>query len=73
MSLFIMNASILLQVERFVDRKLDKAEELLKKKEHKAKRWYSDFSKDDHYRATETHVFMASFVAGMALGLICGK
>lgn len=63
----------LLQVERFVDRKLDKAEGLLKKKEYKAKRWYSNFIGDEQYHATETHVFLASFVAGMAIGLLCGK
>lgn len=56
-----------------MDRKLDKAEELLKKKEKKAKKWYNQFTGDDDYHATETHVFLASFVAGMALGLICGK
>ncbi|KAJ0182555.1 hypothetical protein K1T71_001924 [Dendrolimus kikuchii] len=61
------------KVERFVDRKLDKAEDLLKKKEKKAKRWYNNFTGDDEYRATETHVFLASFVAGMAVGLLCGK
>lgn len=60
-------------MERFVDRKLDKAEELIKKKEYKAKRWYGNFIGDDQYRATETHVFLASFIAGMAVGLICGK
>ncbi|XP_013191261.2 FUN14 domain-containing protein 1 [Amyelois transitella] len=61
------------KVERFVDRKLDKAEDLFKKKEVKAKRWYNNFTGDDHYRATETHVFLASFMAGMAIGLVCGK
>ncbi|KOB65651.1 FUN14 domain-containing protein 1 [Operophtera brumata] len=61
------------KIERFVDRKLDKAEGLLKKKETKAKKWYNKFTGDDDYHATESHVFMASFVAGMALGLICGK
>lgn len=72
--IIIMNyVKILFKVERFVDRKLDKAEELLKKKEYKAKRWYGNFIADEHYRATETHVFLASFVAGMAVGLICGK
>ena len=63
----------LFKVERFVDRKLDKAEDLLKKKEVKAKRWVNNITKGDHYRATESHVFLASFVAGMAIGLICGK
>ncbi|XP_045777126.1 FUN14 domain-containing protein 1A-like isoform X1 [Maniola jurtina] len=61
------------KVERFVDRKLDKAEGLLKKKEHKVKHWYNNFIGDDQYHATETHVFLASFVAGMAIGLLCGK
>lgn len=64
---------MLLQVERFVDRKLDKAEDLIKKKEVKAKRWVHNIKGDDHYRATESHVFFASFVAGMAIGLLCGK
>lgn len=60
-------------MERFVDRKLDKAEDLLKKKEVKAKRWYNKFTADDQYHATESHVFLASFAAGMAVGLLCGK
>lgn len=63
----------LLQVERFVDRKLDKAETLIKKKEVKAKNWYHNLTGDENYRATETHVFLASFFAGMAVGLLCGK
>lgn len=62
-----------LQVERFVDRKLDKAEDVLKKREVKAKRWYHNVTGDDQYHATETHVFLASFVAGMAVGLLCGQ
>ncbi|CAD0194771.1 unnamed protein product [Chrysodeixis includens] len=61
------------KVERFVDRKLDKAEDLLKKKEVKAKKWVHNLKGDDHYRATESHVFLASFAAGMAIGLLCGK
>ncbi|XP_026731318.1 FUN14 domain-containing protein 1-like isoform X1 [Trichoplusia ni] len=61
------------KVERFVDRKLDKAEDLLKKKEVKAKRWVHNLKGDEHYRATESHVFLASFAAGMAIGLLCGK
>lgn len=60
-------------MERFVDRKLDKAEELIKKKEIKAKKWYNNFTGDDQYHATESHVFLAAFFAGMAIGLICGK
>lgn len=69
----VMQSYLLFQAERFVDRKLDKAEELLKKKEVKAKKWYNNFVDDGQYRATESHVFLASFVAGMALGMMCGK
>ncbi|CAH4031103.1 FUN14 domain-containing protein 1A [Pieris brassicae] len=61
------------KVERFVDRKMDKAEELIKKREKKAKNWYNNFVGDDQYRATESHVFLASFAAGMAIGLLCGQ
>lgn len=56
-----------------MDRKLDKAEDLIKKKEVKAKRWVNNITGGEHYRATESHVFLASFVAGMAIGLLCGK
>lgn len=56
-----------------MDRKIDKAEDLLKKKEKKAKKWFNNVTGDDHYKATETHIFLTSFVAGMAIGLLCGK
>lgn len=56
-----------------MDRKIDKAEDLLKKKEKKAKRWFHNFTGDDHYQATESQIFLTSFVAGLAIGLICGK
>lgn len=60
-------------MERFVDRKLDKAEGILKKKEVKAKTWYHNFTDDGTFRATESQIFLASFVAGMAIGVLCGK
>ncbi|RZF39243.1 hypothetical protein LSTR_LSTR010337 [Laodelphax striatellus] len=61
------------KVERFVDRKLDKAETLLKKRERKARRWYHRALFDeDPFIFQEIHVFMASFVAGMAFGMIFG-
>lgn len=53
-----------------MDRKLDKAETLLKKQEAKTKKWYHGITGDEHYRATETHVFLASFIAGLAIGLM---
>ncbi|KAI5711457.1 hypothetical protein M8J75_000525 [Diaphorina citri] len=63
----------LFQVERFVDKKMDKAETLLKKKERKAKRWfYRNMYDEDPIIFEEFHVFLASFVAGMAFGMALG-
>lgn len=65
--------NIIDKVERFVDRKLDKAETLLKKKERKARRWYHRVVYDEEpFIFQEIHVFMASFIAGMAFGIVFG-
>lgn len=62
------------QVEKYVDRKLDKAETLLKKKERKAKMWFNKMTNnDDDIIFHEIHVFMASFLAGITMGIIFGK
>lgn len=61
------------KMERFVDRKLDKAEELINKKQIKAKRWFESATGNEYYSATTTDVFVASFVAGLAIGLLCGR
>jgi FUN14 domain-containing protein 1 len=60
-------------VERFVNRKLDKAEAALKKRERKVRSWYQVFinGEEDSY-INEMHIFMASFVAGMAIGVLTG-
>lgn len=64
----------LLQVERYVDRKLDKAETILKKKERKAKIWFNKITNnEDDIVFHEIHVFLASFIAGIAMGIISGK
>lgn len=46
------------KVERFVDRKIDKAET-------KAKRWWGG----EKCQVKEIHIFLASFLAGIALGV----
>ncbi len=58
---------------RFVDKKLDKAEDLLRKKERKAKRWFHRISGDeDEFVFEEIHVFLASYLVGLFLGISCG-
>jgi len=58
------------QAERFVDRKLDRAEDLLKKKSQKAKKWYSRLIGDDTGpKFNDLHVFLTAFVGGAALGI----
>lgn len=61
------------QVGRYVDKKLDKAEDFLTKKERKTKRWFNRLSGDeDEFTFEEIHVFLASYVVGIALGMSCG-
>lgn len=52
-----------------MDRKIDMAEDKLKQKEIKAKRWYSNFVGDESFKVQDVHIFVASFVAGIALGV----
>ncbi|XP_076685734.1 FUN14 domain-containing protein 1 isoform X2 [Andrena cerasifolii] len=61
------------KVERFVDKKLDKAEQLLKNGESRTRRWYQNVAGDNTFKTTEFHFFIASFVAGLALGIATGK
>ncbi|NP_001156244.1 FUN14 domain-containing protein 1-like [Acyrthosiphon pisum] len=64
---------LLKKVGRFVDKKLDKAEDLLRKKERKAKRWFNRISGDeDEFVFEEIHVFLASYLIGLFLGISCG-
>lgn len=60
-------------MERYVDKKLDKAEDLLRKKERKAKRWFNRLSHDeDEFVFEEIHVFLASYLIGLTLGMTFG-
>ncbi|XP_046992329.1 FUN14 domain-containing protein 1-like [Schistocerca americana] len=59
------------KVERLVDRNIDKAEELLKNKQRKAKHWYHSFIGDeDYFQVQEIHIFLASFVLGFSVGIL---
>ncbi|XP_046383498.1 FUN14 domain-containing protein 1-like [Ischnura elegans] len=61
------------KAERYLDRKLDRAEALLKDKERKARRkWYNFFGGEEPFETREIHVFVVSYVAGLALGLGTG-
>ncbi|CRL01784.1 CLUMA_CG015000, isoform A [Clunio marinus] len=58
------------KADRFVDRKLNQAEDLLKKKGKSAKKWYSNFIGDANGpKLNEFHIFVISFAAGVALGI----
>lgn len=60
-------------MERYVDKKLDKAEDLLRKKERKAKRWFNRLTRDeDDFVFEEIHVFLASYLIGIAFGISFG-
>ncbi|KAK9890970.1 hypothetical protein WA026_013307 [Henosepilachna vigintioctopunctata] len=61
--------SVLDRVERFVDRNITKAEDTLKNKGKKAKRWYSNLVGEDSLQLREMHIFVVSFVAGVAIGI----
>lgn len=61
---------IAFQVERFVDKKLDKAEHLVKQGQIRTRRWYHALIGDeDSFHPTEFHYFLVSFAAGIALGI----
>ncbi|CAG5101762.1 Similar to FUNDC1: FUN14 domain-containing protein 1 (Gallus gallus) [Cotesia congregata] len=59
-------------VERFVDKKLDKAEDYLKSKKAQGHRWYEKFLGTDNangvFKPKEMHFFVVSFVAGVLIG-----
>ncbi|KRT82370.1 hypothetical protein AMK59_3919 [Oryctes borbonicus] len=58
------------KMERFVDRKLDETEDILKSRQAKAKRWYSSLTGDSSCKIKEIHIFLASFLAGVAIGMV---
>ncbi|XP_012058721.1 PREDICTED: FUN14 domain-containing protein 1 [Atta cephalotes] len=58
------------KAERFVDKKLDKAERLLKQGKTYTRRWYHMLTGgDDSFQPTEFHFFLVSYVAGVAIGI----
>ncbi|XP_032455686.1 FUN14 domain-containing protein 1 isoform X1 [Nasonia vitripennis] len=61
------------KMERYVDKKLDKAEQLLKNGETRTRRWYQNLcgtgGGDSGIRAREIHFFLFSFAAGVAIGM----
>lgn len=60
-------------MERYVDRKLDKAEDVLKRKERKARRWYHTFINGEKpFQLKEIHIFLVAFAAGVAIGIASG-
>lgn len=61
-------------MERYVDRKVDKAEDILKGQERKARRWYrSLINSEEPYQLKEIHIFLVAFAAGVAIGIASGQ
>ncbi|KAJ8981478.1 hypothetical protein NQ317_007004 [Molorchus minor] len=56
------------KAERYVDRKVNVAEGHLKKGQGRVKKWYSDFA-GENCQLKEIHIFIVSFVAGVAIGI----
>jgi len=58
------------KADRFIDRKLNQAESVLKKQQKSAKKWYSNFIGDANGpKLNEFHIFLISFASGVAIGL----
>lgn len=55
-----------------MDHKIDEAEDLIKKRQKKAKSWYESVSGNSDFAVKEIHIFFVSFLAGMAVGIACG-
>ncbi|XP_034243544.1 FUN14 domain-containing protein 1 [Thrips palmi] len=59
------------KMERFVDRKLDKAEDALRNNKRKARRWWNSLSKEDgSFEITKSHIFHTGFFLGLAISLV---
>lgn len=57
-----------------MDRKLDLAEDAMKKNHQKAKKWYSNLIGDEKGpKINNLHIFLLSFTGGAAIGLACAK
>ncbi|XP_014216080.1 FUN14 domain-containing protein 1 isoform X2 [Copidosoma floridanum] len=58
------------KVDRFIDGKLDKAEQLLKNGQSRGRRWYQHFcGSEESFQIREIHFFLVSFAAGVAIGM----
>lgn len=61
-------------MERYAERKLDKAEDALKSSQRKARRWYHTFINGEKpYQLKEIHIFLVAFAAGIAIGIASGQ
>lgn len=62
--------ALLLQAERYVDRKLDRAEDILKREKKKAIKWYSKLIGDENGpKVNGLHIFLTAFAGGIAIGI----
>ncbi|GAB0089829.1 FUN14 domain-containing protein 1 [Sergentomyia squamirostris] len=58
------------KAERYVDRKIGQAEDLLKKQQKNTRKWYSALIGDENgCRFNDFHIFLGAFAAGVFLGI----
>lgn len=69
-SLIVANPCFSLKADRYLERKFDQAEDILKRQQQRGKKWYSNFIGDAQGpKLNEFHIFTISFVAGLAIGM----
>uniref|UniRef100_A0A1L8DUU5 Protein with signal anchor n=1 Tax=Nyssomyia neivai TaxID=330878 RepID=A0A1L8DUU5_9DIPT len=62
------------KAERYIDRKIGQAEDLLKHQQKKTRKWYSAFIGDENgCRLNDFHIFLGAFAAGVILGVGTAK
>lgn len=61
-------------MERYVDRKLDKAEDVLKTHQRKAKNWYQVITgTEPEFKLEKIHIFSVAFILGVSIGITTGS
>ena len=63
------SSNLMDKVEDFVDKKAEQVETIVKNRKKVAKRWYSSLTGGSDNKLKEIHVFIISFVAGIAIGV----
>lgn len=58
------------QLGKYVDEKVDKAENILKSQKTKAQSWYSKIIGEEEFKLQDIHIFIMSFAVGASIGFV---